>query len=128
MVDAANSEQACGPNLVSTPSYVPCASCGPSPAVPRWLWKKVSPPTAAAQMITITASSAKPCLLSRTILPNVRGRLNGMSRSRKISKMLVNGFGLSNGWAELALKKPPPLLPRSLMTSCEATGPPGMVW
>ena len=128
VVDAANSEQACGPNLVSTPSYVPCASCGPSPAVPRWLWKKVSPPTAAAQMITITASSAKPCLLSRTILPNVRGRLNGMSRSRKISKMLVNGFGLSNGWDELALKKPPPLLPRSLMTSCEATAPPGMVW
>src|ERR1700730_1634474 len=128
VVDTENSEQACGPNLVSTPSYVPCASCGPSPAVPRWLWKKVLPPTAAAQMITITASSAKPCLLSRTILPNVRGRVNGMSRRRKISKMLVNGFGLSNGWDELALKKPPPLLPRSLMTSCEATAPPGMVW
>src|SRR6185312_12765873 len=28
VVDAANNEQACGPNLVSTPSYVPCASCG----------------------------------------------------------------------------------------------------
>ena len=40
----------------------------------------------------------------------------------------MNGFGLSNGWAELALKKPPPLLPSSLMTSCEATAPPGMVW
>jgi hypothetical protein len=65
VVDAANSEQACGPNLVSTPSYVPCASCGPSSAVPRWVWKKVSPPTAATQMIPITASRAKPCLLSR---------------------------------------------------------------
>ena len=42
--------------------------------------------------------------------------------------MFVNGFGFSNGWAELALKKPPPLLPISLMTSCEATGPPTMVW
>ena len=29
--------------------------------------------------------------------------------------MFVNGFGLSNGWAELALKQPPPLLPISLM-------------
>src|SRR4029077_9029302 len=127
VVDAANSEQACGPNLVSTPSYVPCASCGPSPAVPRWLWKKVSPPTAAAQMITITASSAKPCLLARTILPNVRGRLNGMSRSRKISKMLVNEFGLSNGWAEVGLEKTPPWSPVSSMTSCEATAPRAMV-
>ena len=36
MVDTANSEQACGPNLVSTPSYAPCASCGAAPAVPRW--------------------------------------------------------------------------------------------
>ena len=79
-------------------------------------------------MITITASSAKPCRLSPTILPNVRGRLNGISSSRKISNMLVNGFGFSNGWDELALKKPPPLLPSSLMTSCEATGPPTMVW
>src|SRR5215469_2137115 len=52
VVDAANSEQACGPNLVSTPSYAPCASCGPAPAVPRWASKKVRPPTAAAQMIT----------------------------------------------------------------------------
>ncbi len=51
-----------------------------------------------------------------------------MSSSRKISNRLVNGFGLSNGCAELALKKPPPLLPRSLMTSWEATGPPTMVW
>ena len=39
----------------------------------------------------------------------------------------VNGFGLSKGCAALALKKPPPLFPRSLMTSCEATGPPTIV-
>src|SRR5947208_8500687 len=84
VVDAANSEQACGPNLVSTPSYVPCASCGPSPAVPRWLWKKVIPPTAAAQMITITASSAKPCLLSRTSLPDGAGGRDGVGRGRTI--------------------------------------------
>ena len=51
-----------------------------------------------------------------------------MSSSRKISNQFVNGFGFSNGCAELALKKPPPLLPVSLMTSWEATGPPTMVW
>ncbi len=34
--------------------------------------------------------------------------------------------GLSNGWEELALKKPPPLVPRSLIASWLATGPPGI--
>ena len=63
-----------------------------------------------------------------TILPNARGVANGISSSRKISNKLVNGFGFSNGCAELALKNPPPLFPISLMTSCEATGPPTMVW
>ena len=47
-----------------------------------------------------------------------------MSRIRKISSRSARGVGFSNGWAELALKNPPPLVPRSLMASCEATGPP----
>src|SRR5580704_935583 len=128
VVDDANSEQPGGPNLVSTPSYAPCASWGAAPAVPRWVSKSEIPPTAAAQMMTITATSAYPCLLSPTILPNARGVENGISSSRKISKMFVNGLGFSNGWAELTLNQPPPLLPRSLMTSCDATVPPGMVW
>ncbi len=42
--------------------------------------------------------------------------------------MLVNGLGFSNGCAELVLNQPPPLFPMSLMTSEEATGPPGIVW
>ncbi|MCY1228403.1 hypothetical protein D9M72_407180 [compost metagenome] len=37
-------------------------------------------------------------------------------------------LGFSNGCAELALKYPPPLVPRTLIASCEATGPPGMLW
>ena len=36
-------------------------------------------------------------------------------------------MGFSNGCALLALKKPPPLVPNSLMISCEATGPCAMV-
>ncbi len=35
-------------------------------------------------------------------------------------------FGLLNGCAELALKKPPPLVPSCLIASCEASGPPGI--
>ena len=40
---------------------------------------------------------------------------------------LVSGVGFSNGWALLALKKPPPLVPSFLMASCEATGPMAIV-
>jgi hypothetical protein len=31
--------------------------------------------------------------------------------------------GFSKGWAALALKKPPPLVPSILIAICEATGP-----
>ena len=37
----------------------------------------------------------------------------------------VSPFGFSNGIDELTLKKPPPLVPSSLIASCEATGPRG---
>ena len=40
----------------------------------------------------------------------------------------VNPLGFSNGWAELALRVPPPLVPSSLMASWLAKGPPGMDW
>ena len=39
----------------------------------------------------------------------------------------VQALGFSNGWAELALKKPPPLVPSSLMISWLAIGPIAMV-
>ena len=48
-------------------------------------------------------------------------------RSAKISSQFVSGVGLSNGCEELALKKPPPLLPSSLIHSCDATGPMAIV-
>ena len=47
----------------------------------------------------------------------------GIARISSISMKLESQVGFSNGYAELTLKKPPPLVPSSLMTSCEATGP-----
>ncbi len=49
-----------------------------------------------------------------------------MAKMRTIWRKLISGVGFSNGWALLALKKPPPLVPSILITSCEATGPSAM--
>ena len=51
-----------------------------------------------------------------------------MTRISNISKKLVRPLGFSNGKAELTLKKPPPLVPSSLIASCEATGPWARIW
>ncbi len=40
---------------------------------------------------------------------------------------LLKGVGFSNGCAEFALKKPPPLVPNCLIAICEAAGPIGKV-
>ena len=47
----------------------------------------------------------------------------GITRIISISTKFVSHVGFSNGIAELTLKKPPPLVPSSLIASCEATGP-----
>ena len=51
-----------------------------------------------------------------------------MIRISSSSTKLVRPFGFSNGIALLTLKKPPPLVPSSLIASCEATGPRARVW
>ena len=63
------------------------------------------------------------------------GRAKPIASVSQISRMVVRIVGFSNGWAELALKKPPPLVPNSLIASMKATGPtatvcepPAIVW
>ena len=55
--------------------------------------------------------------------PKVAVRPAGMHRMSTSSTMFVSPEGFSKGIAELTLKNPPPLVPSSLMASCEATGP-----
>ena len=101
VVELANSALLGTPNRVSLPSIAACAAIG---AAPWWaISKAVMPTVLAIQMTAITATMAKPWRLSLTSLPKVRGRLNGISSRKKISNQLLNGFGFSNGWAELAL-------------------------
>ncbi len=59
--------------------------------------------------------------------PNVKVSENGTANIRIISTKFVSGVGFSKGCAELALRKPPPLLPSSLMTSWDAIGPRAIV-
>ena len=63
------------------------------------------------------AGGCRPC--GRTCTSATPGSTSIASISRKF----VSPFGFSNGNAELTLKNPPPLVPSSLMISCEATGP-----
>ena len=79
-------------------------------------------------MIAIAPKSAKPCLTLPTHLPKVTARPKGRTRQRKISRELVSPVGFSKGAAALALRKPPPLVPRSLIASMAAIGPWAMVW
>src|SRR5450756_59258 len=125
VVEAANSADAAGPKRTSLPSRAAPAACGTEPS-PR-ISAREATATAAPHRVAMTPRIARPWRLSPTRRPKVRGRLNGTTRSRKISTRLVHGVGLSNGWALLALKKPPPFVPRSLMASCEAMGPPTML-
>src|ERR1700674_3165719 len=46
-----------------------------------------------------------------------------MAKIKTSWKKLEKGVGFSKGCALLAPKKPPPLVPNSLITSCDATGP-----
>jgi hypothetical protein len=46
-----------------------------------------------------------------------------MTKIPNIATQFDSGVGFSNGCELLALKKPPPLVPNCLITSCDATGP-----
>jgi hypothetical protein len=51
------------------------------------------------------------------------GQRGADREDRTIWTKLDSAVGFSKGWAALALKKPPPLVPSNLMAICEATGP-----
>ena len=73
--------------------------------------------------MAIAAHTAHPWRCEPVIRPSVYVRPADMRRSKTVRSDSTSGVGFSNGWALLALKKPPPFVPNSLMISCEATGP-----
>ena len=81
-----------------------------------------------SSMHPITPYSTQACRRLPIISPKHTTMAAGSRAISTVSTRLVSGVGFSNGCAELALKKPPPLVPRCLMVSSAATGPVAMVW
>ena len=114
------------PNWVSLPSIAAPAAAGTAPRAATSA--QVVTASTAPQSTAIAASRAVPCRRWPSMVPAVRVRQTGMISRPTISIRLATGLGFSYGCAELALKKPPPLVPSSLIASWLATGPPGRVW
>ncbi len=120
VVATANSADPGIPKRTSLPSIIDPAAVAAAPRAPD----SAASVTASRpkNSVDITARRVRPCRRSPTSVPNVRVRLTGISRIARISTMFVIGVGFSNGCAELAARMPPPLVPSSLIASCEATG------
>ena len=71
------------------------------------------------------AHRVQPCFVSRTHLPNMYTSPDPIRKIEMISMKSESGVGFSYGWAELALKIPPPLVPTSLIDSWGGDGPLG---
>ena len=131
VVMTANRVDALIPKRASLPSILP-PFCR---ALPVWSAPRVDSsglPACSAGVMAITAttkiavmaaSTAHPWRMSPTSRPNAKHSAAGIRKMASICKKLVSAFGFSKGCAELALKKPPPLVPIILMASWEATGP-----
>ena len=70
-------------------------------------------------------SSVWPWRFSPTACPKAKQSAAGIKKIASICTILLSAVGFSNGCAEFAPKKPPPLVPSNLIASCEATGPIG---
>src|SRR5215471_20840852 len=93
-------------------------------SIPRAAW--IGLPRASAQYAVVTppkkstniaAHTAQPCFWLFTIRPSRYVSADGIMKIVNIDQKFVHGVGFSNGCAEFALKKPPPLVPSCLMIS-----------
>ena len=79
--------------------------------------------TPAKNSTNIADQSAQPWRCRPVIRPSIQVSADGMAKMAQSDQKLAQGVGFSNGWAALALKNPPPLVPSCLIASWLATGP-----
>ena len=77
----------------------------------------------APSRISMAPRIARPSFMRPSMRPYRNGNENGISNSTAMCRKSVNGVPDSNGCAELALKKPPPLVPSCLIATWLAAGP-----
>ena len=77
----------------------------------------------AKKSTAMAAKTAQPWRCDPVIRPSVEVSPAGIRKMESIWRKLLKGVGFSNGWALLAPKNPPPLVPSILIASWEATGP-----
>jgi len=131
VVMVAKSELAAMPKRVSLPSMLPpaCSTLAawstPSAAIfglPACSATMIAT-TAATKIAVIAISSAQPFRLSPTTWPNARHRPAGIRKIASICSTLLQALGFSNGCAEFAFGRPPPLVPIILIASCDTIAP-----
>src|SRR3954449_7636761 len=123
VVTAVQSAEPAVPNRTSLPSRfapaTPAACCAAVPCIsPRY-----TTIVETANSANIAPKMVQPWRRLPTMRPYVYVSDAGMQMIASISTKFESPLPFSNGIAELTLKKPPPLVPSSLMISCEATGP-----
>ncbi len=125
VVTVAKSDVAAMPKRVSLPSMLPPNVAAPaSTAMGLGCCSKYAVDSAkTANSVVIAARMAMPWRRLPTISPKVKHSAAGIARMASICRKFDSGVAFSKGCAELALKKPPPLVPSSLIASWEATGP-----
>ncbi|SAJ03280.1 Uncharacterised protein [Enterobacter cloacae] len=100
-----------------------------APSCMKWLLPfhsaHITSATQTTKINDIAHSSVRPWRRSLTTSPKAKQSAAGIRKIASICTKLVNAVGFSNGCDELALKKPPPLVPSILIASCDATGPIG---
>ncbi len=129
-----------GPKRSSLPSMLPPGCSAPDTVLATWLTARrlraglpttsawVQTDKAPTKMRLMAASRAQPWRRSFTICPKARQRAAGMRRMASIWVKFDRGELFSKGWAPLAPKKPPPLVPSILMAIWEAAGPMASTW
>ena len=123
VVMVAQATEAGTPKRTSLPSMLTFAST-PAAARDGTVWVSIAYMAApeAESRIKAATASARMSRLAKTLRPKAKKAAQPNTLIEIAVIRFVSGVGFSNGWAELTLKIPPPLIPSCLMANWLAVG------
>ena len=111
------------PKRVSLPSMLSgCSIPAATSAGAGWLSATYMPAVQTLRSMKAAATRARTSFFARTLRPKAKKAAQPRTLIETAVIRFVRGEGFSNGWAELALKIPPPLMPSCLIASWLAAG------